>query len=202
MSTSFDTTAWVIQTLLIMLALLAAIPLLRAVAGLALIAGSTGLSRGQQRVRDFGIAILPGFLRTALGFAAAVAVAHPAMASAAEVPVLDRVVATVVTTTPVEVIVSEPAPISAAQTTAPAVTPLPDTRSDSEDSDDTYTVRHGDSLWSIARDHLRSGDGTAREIDRAWRAIWELNRDVIGSDPSHIEPGQLLSIPHVDAVAR
>ena len=54
-----------------------------------------------------------------------------------------------------------------------------------------YVVRAGDSLWSISRDHP---DGSA-SVDHRWRAIWHANRDVLGSDPDLIIPGQVLRLP-------
>jgi hypothetical protein len=48
----------------------------------------------------------------------------------------------------------------------------------------TYTVRSGDSLESIA-DSLG--------LDGGWRALYAENRDLIGSDPSDIVPGQTLA---------
>ena len=56
---------------------------------------------------------------------------------------------------------------------------------------DTYVVRPGDSLWSIARAH----PGDTGSVDRRWRAIWEANRDVVGDDPDLILPGQALRLP-------
>ncbi|MFJ1732150.1 transglycosylase family protein [Streptomyces sp. NPDC088254] len=48
---------------------------------------------------------------------------------------------------------------------------------------DTYTVRDGDSLASIA-DSLG--------VDGGWRALYDANRDAIGADPADIAPGQTL----------
>ena len=50
----------------------------------------------------------------------------------------------------------------------------------------TYTVKKGDSLWSISKQQLGSG---AR-----WREIYEANKDVI-KDPNRIYVGQVLQIP-------
>ncbi|WP_133912343.1 transglycosylase family protein [Streptomyces sp. NBC_00582] len=47
----------------------------------------------------------------------------------------------------------------------------------------TYTVREGDTLASIA-DSL--------DLDGGWRALYAENKDLIGSDPSDITPGQTL----------
>lgn len=50
----------------------------------------------------------------------------------------------------------------------------------------TYTVKAGDTLSKIAKEHL--GDGNA------YMAIFEANRDQL-SDPDKIKPGQVLKIP-------
>ncbi len=55
-------------------------------------------------------------------------------------------------------------------------------------------VAEGDTLWSLAADHL-APDPTADEIAAAWPRLYAANRDVIGPDPSHIEPGQRLVLP-------
>jgi nucleoid-associated protein YgaU len=61
----------------------------------------------------------------------------------------------------------------------------------------TYTVVPGDCLWAIAS-HRLGGGATGRDIDRAWRAIYEFNRDAIGSDPNLIHPGLVLALPPLD----
>ncbi|MEV2213726.1 transglycosylase family protein [Streptomyces sp. NPDC050997] len=48
-----------------------------------------------------------------------------------------------------------------------------------------YTVRVGDTLESIA-DSL--------DLQGGWRALYEENKQAIGSDPSHIAPGQTLGL--------
>lgn len=54
-------------------------------------------------------------------------------------------------------------------------------------SQKTYTVVSGDSLWSITR--RCCGDGSK------WAALYNLNKEVIGSNPSFIKPGQVLILP-------
>jgi hypothetical protein len=51
----------------------------------------------------------------------------------------------------------------------------------------TYTVVRGDTLWAIAQRFLGAG--------RRYPEIHAANRDVIGSDPNRIFPGQILTIP-------
>lgn len=49
-----------------------------------------------------------------------------------------------------------------------------------------YTVKPGDNLWDIAREHL--GDGTK------WGDIYKMNQDVVGSNPNLIHPGDQLNL--------
>lgn len=51
----------------------------------------------------------------------------------------------------------------------------------------TYTVRPGDSLSKIAKSLM--GDA------KKWRVLYEANKDVVGSNPDLIHPGQVLKIP-------
>lgn len=50
------------------------------------------------------------------------------------------------------------------------------------------TVRAGDSLWSIAADRLGPGADVAA-IDAAWRELYAVNVDAIGTDADLILPG-------------
>ena len=56
-----------------------------------------------------------------------------------------------------------------------------------EKVDRTYTVRPGDSLSKIAKSLM--GDA------KKWRVLYEANKDVVGSNPDLIQPGQVLKIP-------
>ena len=51
----------------------------------------------------------------------------------------------------------------------------------------TYTVVKGDSLSKIAK----SVYGSANK----WKALYDANKGVIGSNPDLIKPGQVLTIP-------
>ena len=53
-------------------------------------------------------------------------------------------------------------------------------------SEKTYTVKAGDTLSAIAKEHLGSAN--------AYTKIFEANRDQL-SDPNKIMPGQVLKIP-------
>jgi nucleoid-associated protein YgaU len=55
-------------------------------------------------------------------------------------------------------------------------------------------VRRGDTLWSIAANHLGPG-ATSTDIDAEWHRWFAANRKVIGADANHIAPGELLSPP-------
>lgn len=50
-----------------------------------------------------------------------------------------------------------------------------------------YQVKSGDTLSSIAQHYLGNAN--------LWRTIWTVNRQIIGSNPNLIHPGQVLRIP-------
>lgn len=59
-------------------------------------------------------------------------------------------------------------------------------REDTREKPKTYTVKRGDSLSSIARKLTGSAD---------WRALYEQNKSIIGSNPNLIKDGTVLTIP-------
>ena len=59
----------------------------------------------------------------------------------------------------------------------------------------TVEVRPGDSLWSITDDLLGPGRDDPDAISSLWPVLHDVNGDVIGTDPDHIEPGQVLIVP-------
>lgn len=198
MESTFDTTAWVLQSLLIMFAVLLVIPFAKAVIGLSLISLSAALGLEQSHLRSAGVSLLPKFLRTALGFATVVALAQPQMATAAEQPpiVIDRIT----TTQPAPV---KPNPTPEATTSKVIVFDDAEMNETSPaeksfDAANEYVVQVGDSLWTIARSLLDEPQPSARSIDRAWRTLWEVNRAVIGADPSLIRPGTRLQLNRDD----
>jgi resuscitation-promoting factor RpfA len=83
-----------------------------------------------------------------------------------------------------------PAAVSRATTASSDAAPSSPTRAPGA----RYRVRPGDSLWSIAAQHLPPGASQA-EVARAWPRWWRVNRDVVGTDPSLIRPGQVLRVP-------
>lgn len=59
----------------------------------------------------------------------------------------------------------------------------------------TVVVAVGDSLWRIAAVHLPEREPSARRIAGAWPRWYAANRAVIGVDPNHLSPGQVLAVP-------
>jgi hypothetical protein len=54
-------------------------------------------------------------------------------------------------------------------------------------------VRHGDTLWEVARRDLGPGADDAA-ITARWHEIYALNRTVVGADPDLIQPAQRLRL--------
>ncbi|MFD5032409.1 transglycosylase family protein [Streptomyces sp. NPDC058405] len=54
-----------------------------------------------------------------------------------------------------------------------------------EGADGAYTVQSGDCLWLIADE---------QEVPGGWTALYEANKDAVGSDPDLILPGQTLDL--------
>ena len=59
------------------------------------------------------------------------------------------------------------------------------------------TVRPGDSLWSITRTGL-GARATDAAIAARWPDWYAANASLIGPDPDHLEPGQVLRMPSTD----
>jgi nucleoid-associated protein YgaU len=60
-------------------------------------------------------------------------------------------------------------------------------------SSESVTVRPGDTLWSIAAAH--TDRRASARVARTWPRWYAANRAVIGADPNHIVPGQVLHTP-------
>lgn len=177
---TFSLSAWILQSITLFIALLAAIPIFRAILGLGLVAISETFSLQNPRIKNAGIKLIPTFLRASLGLGLAIGVGAPAMADYQEtnavvsIPVIDRV------------ITFDSEKITKDSTNEK----IPEVVESKSEVSKTYTIRSGDSLWSIAQSQIVGKDASVEEIDKAWREIWRANRDVIGDNPSLIRPGQ------------
>ena len=90
---------------------------------------------------------------------------------------------------------SEDASQSADSTPPGSQTPQPPTGPDAPPSSSpTHTVTPGESLWSITARLLPADSGPA-QIAQAWPVLYRANSDVVGTDPSLIRPGTVLSVP-------
>ncbi|MFT4189090.1 MAG: LysM domain-containing protein, partial [Aeromicrobium sp.] len=91
-----------------------------------------------------------------------------------------------------------PLPDRPATQAAPA--PSPPQASPAPTDAATVTVRPGDCLWLIARDHAPAGADDA-EVARLTAAWHQANRAVIGADPNAIHPGQTLTAPTAEELS-
>ena len=83
-------------------------------------------------------------------------------------------------------------PLPAVPVLAPSVGPVPDWPAGE------HVVLRGDCLWDIAEADLRTRTGIEPrdgEVAGAVEAWWAANADVIGPDPDHLLPGQVLRAP-------
>ena len=51
----------------------------------------------------------------------------------------------------------------------------------------SYEIKAGDNLWNIAKSHLGNGLN--------WHKIYEMNQNILGSNPSLIRPGTVINLP-------
>ncbi|MGG5260797.1 LysM peptidoglycan-binding domain-containing protein [Phycicoccus avicenniae] len=94
-----------------------------------------------------------------------------------------------------------PAPDPGWTPTAPTVRAQPDVtvvsgRGRAPAAVHEVVVHRGDSLWSIAARHLGPG-ATDAEVAAEWPRWYAANRGVVGPDPDHLLPGQVLHAPVV-----
>lgn len=87
----------------------------------------------------------------------------------------------------------DPTPAAPRPAHTTATLPGPHTRADGPSST-VVVVRKGDTLWHIAATQL-GPEASNEQIDATWRLWYAANREVIGSDPDQIEPGQRLRTP-------
>jgi nucleoid-associated protein YgaU len=52
----------------------------------------------------------------------------------------------------------------------------------------TYRVQPGDSFYAIAQNVLHDAS--------RWQELFELNRELVGGDPTHLQVGQVLVLPN------
>lgn len=148
---------------------------------------------GRSAVR-LSAAMTPQVLRqvvaTAVGASLGLGVSAPAYAGEAEPADLDWPSAAA-TSAPEGAAGGEPAESPVDQPLSPAPARPGGAQPSSRE---VVTVRPGDCLWTIAARHL-SGRPTAGQIAVAWPRWYTANRDVIGSDPDLLRPGQRLASP-------
>ncbi len=200
---TFSLSSWILQSITLFLAILASIPLLKAIIGLSLVVISETFKLENQAIRRTGMKLMPAFLRASLGLGMAIGFTSPASAETPlpQIPVIDRVINF---ETEIE---------STAESTAdPGVEVEPESETQIEpnialegqrkqvDEAETtnprksYVIKSGDSLWSIAQSQIVGEAASVTEIDNAWRKIWRANREVIGNNPSLIRPGQEINL--------
>jgi nucleoid-associated protein YgaU len=80
-----------------------------------------------------------------------------------------------------------------------AATPAPETGKKTS----SKLAARGDSLWTMARDHLAAAKGGGRPSNRQvaeyWAKVIEANRHrLISGDPDLIKPGESIVLPPVD----
>jgi LysM repeat protein len=220
---TFSLSSWILQSITLFLAILASIPLLRAILGLSLVAISETFNLKNPVLRKTGMKLIPAFLRASLGLGIAIGFTTPASAETptpqlpvVEIPVIDRVID--FETTSEQNSEQNSVPISKPEFDTKAIAktetePEPETvkeqpTSKADEAKDiaqtktvakaiqtkSYVIKSGDSLWSIAQNQLVGEEASASEIDNAWRKIWKANRDVIGNNPSLIRPGQEINL--------
>lgn len=94
-------------------------------------------------------------------------------------------------------VVGLPLPDRTADGTAAVHLPVTPVSSATVDTTPVVTVREGDTLWALAADTLDRGASPAAIAERV-EQLHQLNRDVVGSDPDRIYPGQELRLPGGD----
>ena len=157
---------------------------------------NTGVGARPVRRSQGRLPIAKRLVAGALGVGLLSAVALPAHATGEWDPGWQALAPAVVAT---ETTVPTPA---ASATAAPAfASASPGNAAEATPRQAEVVVRAGDSLWRIAAQHLDPLASPA-QIAAAWPGWYAANRDVVGPDPGLIHPGQVLSRPEADSVAR
>jgi hypothetical protein len=157
---------------------------------------NTGIGARPVRRSHGRLPIAQRLVAGALGVSLLSAVALPAHATGEWDPGWQALAPAVVAT---EATVPTPA---ASATAAPAFASAPPgNAAEATPRQAEVVVRAGDSLWRIAARHLDPLASPA-QIAAAWPGWYAANRDVVGPDPGLIHPGQVLSRPEADSVAR
>jgi nucleoid-associated protein YgaU len=85
-------------------------------------------------------------------------------------------------------------PVGTATASTPTPVSVPTATHEPAGGSTTYRVRAGDSLWTISRSTLSASASDAR-IAATSRRIYDVNRAVIGPDPSTLHVGATLQLP-------
>ena len=144
--------------------------------------------RGVRAPRLPGLRLPQNAARGLVGTAMMLFVAIPTAGIANAAPAAPVAVTSSVTTTVVSAAPADAA--TQAQPTAPAATSTQETPAPATVK---HTVKQGETLWSIASDHL--GDG------HRYKEIVELNRSTLGDQPGFIKAGWVLDVPAPPAPA-
>lgn len=141
-------------------------------------------------------AVVPTALRRAVELALGLTVlvgatASPAAASSATAPSAPPPPAAAAVT---DLDWGAPLPEEPAPPAADAPPPPPARAAPARPAQAAVLVRPGDTLWALAAQEL-GGAATDRAIAQRWPAWWQANRDVLGSDPDLLVPGQQLTPP-------
>lgn len=136
---------------------------------------------------------LPGITGTAARRISAVALPRALYRAAAGAAGLGVLLSPAVATAGASLAVPPPLPPSESSPAA-AELPAPQLPVARVQTPRTVTVRPGDSLWAIAAARLGANPAPAR-VAAAWPRWFATNRAVIGADPDHLVPGEVLKAP-------
>lgn len=152
------------------------------------------LTRVPPLIRGASAITLPSLRRIVDGAVAAAIVVSPALLAFGVSPAAAQAA-------PISAHVYSPSP---AGDPAPGYTPTPAGGPTTRQPESVYVVRPGESLWTIAADHVATtrgvsaGDISDDDVAELWRALIELNSSSISSgDPDLIYPGESIRLPTI-----